>query len=391
MATPDKGISRRSLLGQTSKAAIAAAIAGDALAAGERAASSRPAGGETAKKILNHNPKMKYRRLGKTGLMFSEISLGGHWRRRDGGRVWDQFARDEVPDDVAKNRIEVVSRSIDAGINYVEAITAAECLAYGVALKGRREKMYIGADDHRLGPRNFENCTVQRLTENVDECLRRLQTDYMDIWRVQARMDGTNTDEHLDVMIETAMKVKQQGKIRHFGISSHNRDWLKHAIERHPEVEMVVFPVTAKTKKAGQPVTRENLEERSGWSNANDFTTSIFDTLRKHDVGLVTIKPFAGGQLFKTEKKFPVLGVGSKEENDLARLSLQCILTMYDEITCIVPGLTTVYEVENAARVSYMREVAMTPAERQWIEEQTDRALASLPDEYKWLRDWDVI
>lgn len=31
-------------------------------------------------KILNYNPKMGYRRLGKTGLMISEVSLGGHWR-----------------------------------------------------------------------------------------------------------------------------------------------------------------------------------------------------------------------------------------------------------------------------------------------------------------------
>ena len=45
---------------------------------------------------------------GKTGLMLSEISLGGHWRRRDGGRVWSFFAKDEVPEDVARNRIEVV-------------------------------------------------------------------------------------------------------------------------------------------------------------------------------------------------------------------------------------------------------------------------------------------
>ena len=105
----------------------------------------------------------------------------------------------------------------------------------------------------------------------------------------------------------------------------------------------------------------------------------------------MTIKPFAGGHIFKTVKKFPVLGVGLKDENDLARLSLQCILTLYDEITCIVPGLTTVYEVDNAARVPYMRDVAMTPAERQWLERITEKQLASLPDEYKWLRDWDVI
>jgi len=45
------------------------------LAGKASAAQTRPA--DTAK-ILNYNPKMGYRRLGKTGLMISEISLGGH-------------------------------------------------------------------------------------------------------------------------------------------------------------------------------------------------------------------------------------------------------------------------------------------------------------------------
>ena len=391
MSVSDWNLSRRSLLGRTSQAALAAAIGSEVLAKAGESLATTPAADAQTRKILNYHPKMKYRRLGKTGLMFSEISLGGHWRKRDGGRVWVNFAKDEVPQDVAKNRLEVVSRAIDAGMNYVEAITAAECLAYGVALKGRREKMHIGADDHRLGPRDFANCTVPRQIHNVEECLRRLQTDYLDIWRVQASMEGTNTDEHIDVMVEAAEKLKKDGKIRHFGISSHNRDWLKHAIDTHPQIEMIVFPVTAMTRKAGDPVAKENLVERSGWDNANDFTTSIFDSIRKHQVGLVTIKPFAGGQLFKTPKKFPVVGVGSKEENDLARLSLQCILTLYDEITCIVPGQTTVYEVDNAARVSYMREVAMTPADQQWLEDVTRERMARLPADYRWLRDWDVI
>ena len=80
-----------------------------------------------------------------------------------------------------------------------------------------------------------------------------------------------------------------------------------------------------------------------------------------------------------------------KEENDLARLTLQCILACHEEITCTVPGLTTVYEVDNAARASYTRELAMSPADRQWLEAATREGLASLPPDYQWLRDWDVI
>jgi hypothetical protein len=67
--------------------------------------------------ILNYNPRMRYRRLGKTGLMISEVSLGGHWRApwgtREDGWWWGKFANEQVPDNVAKNRTDVASRAMD--------------------------------------------------------------------------------------------------------------------------------------------------------------------------------------------------------------------------------------------------------------------------------------
>ena len=56
------------------------AIAAAGLAAA--AAAARAAEVDT-RKILNYNPNMEYRRLGKTGLMVSAVCLGGHWKRID--------------------------------------------------------------------------------------------------------------------------------------------------------------------------------------------------------------------------------------------------------------------------------------------------------------------
>ena len=159
-------------------------------------------------------------------------------------------------------------------------------------------------------------------------------------------------------------------------------------IETFPEVEVVIFPYTAKTREKG-PATPDNVEQVDpGYKS--DLGGSIFDSLRARDVGLVTIKPFFGGSLFKIEQKFPVIGVGSKDENDLARLTLQAILTNAT-VTATVPGLTTIYEVENAARASYTRPLAMAPAEREWLLRTTDEQWAALPTEYAWLRDWEVV
>jgi len=332
---------------------------------------------------------MHYRRLGKTGLMLSEISLGGHWKNREGGRLWLKFAQEEVPSDVAQNRTEVVSRCIDLGINYLDITTPAECLAYGVALRGRREKMYVGADDSYLCPRDPANRTVERLVLDVEECLRRLNTDYLDLWRVQADVAGRHPDEEVEVMVEAFEKVHEQGKVRWFGISSHNRQFLQHVVETFPQIAVVIFPYTARSKPhpgGGQP----QVEEAPAGPGGKDFTTSIFETARKHEVGIITIKPFAGGSLFRIGAKFPIEDKGPEEDHKLARLTLRYIL-LNEHITATVPGMTTVYEVENNVRASYERTVALNPAERQKLSQATARMWANLPAEYHWLHEWEWV
>jgi predicted aldo/keto reductase-like oxidoreductase len=381
----DDRLSRRDFMRNTSLMAagtIAGALVGKTKAAVQPIDTS---------KILNFHQKMNYRRLGKTNLIISEVSLGGHWKNRDAGRYWGEFANEEVPDDVAKNRTEVVSACIDCGMNYLDITTAAECLCYGVALKGRREKMYVGADVHNLGPRYPEFCNVKDQTHNVEECLRMLQTDYLDIWRPQARMDGSNTDADIESLIETFQEVHKAGKVRHLGMSSHCRPWFEHIVNKYPEFEMIIFPCSAMTKEKGQPPTKEYVEELNA-GHSSDQTQSIFKSVLERDVGVVTIKPFFGGNAFDSygKVKFPVMGVGSKVENDLARLTLQCILTN-EAIAAAVPGLSTVYEVENAARASYTRPLGMTAADKDWLMRITRERWAALPEEYAWLRDWEYV
>ncbi len=343
-------------------------------------------------KILNYNPKMHYRRLGKTNLMISEISLGGHWRapwkQRRGGWWWGKSIKNGISDKIAKNRIDVVSRAIDCGMNYLDITGAEECIAFGTALKGRRQKMIVGADDSQLCPRHDEFCNVKAQIHNVEECLRNIKTDYLDIWRIQAKMDGTNTDADVEVMIKAFQKLNKAGKVLHLGISSHSRPWAQHVIEKYPQVEMFIFPCTAKTKEISKPPTRNNIQERNP-GNAPE-AKSVFQSLRDHDVGLITIKPFFGGRLLKSNDKIKT-GPGNKEDNDLAGLTLQCILNLNDAVTAVIPGLSTVYEVDNAARASYTRPLGLTAADKEWLLRMTDQRWAVLPPEYTWLRDWQAV
>ena len=100
-------------------------------------------------KILNYNADMEYRRCGKTNLMVSSVCLGGHWKRVNAvvpgvfqGDSW-LSAKLDMPE-FEKNRTDVVSRCIERGINYIDACTREEVIMYAKALKGRRDKMYLG-------------------------------------------------------------------------------------------------------------------------------------------------------------------------------------------------------------------------------------------------------
>ena len=110
------------------------AAAGVTTAMGAAEASCEPLS-QAKIRTRSYNENMEYRRLGKTDLMISVISLGGHWKKIPCRFGSDQFNR---------NRREVISACIDHGINYVDACNEHEILTYSEALRGRREKMYFG-------------------------------------------------------------------------------------------------------------------------------------------------------------------------------------------------------------------------------------------------------
>jgi hypothetical protein len=122
-AEKDK-ITRRMFLRRTSLAA-AAALGAKGCTCGDVV----KAPGKS--KILSYNPNMGYRRLGKMGLMISEISLSGHGGFYEEGGV--------------ENRRAVLDRATELGLNYVGNNIADECELYGKAMDGRRrENWYIG-------------------------------------------------------------------------------------------------------------------------------------------------------------------------------------------------------------------------------------------------------
>lgn len=106
------------------------------------------------RKILNYNPQMEYRRLGRTNLMISAASLGGHWKRIVkvvGGEEPAGWMTMDIDNPAfQKNRLEVVNRCIDRGINYVDACCREEILAYARAQRPpRQDVLWLFLAHHR--------------------------------------------------------------------------------------------------------------------------------------------------------------------------------------------------------------------------------------------------
>ncbi|MHC4463119.1 MAG: aldo/keto reductase, partial [Planctomycetota bacterium] len=257
---------------------------------------------------------------------------------------------------------------IDVGINYLDACWGNEVMAYSRALAGRRDKMYLALSNGAKEVRNSEFRTKTKLLGSLDELLKASKQEYTDLWRITCHEPGGkhsfNTSWEL---VEALEKAKKQGKARFIGISSHDHDWLKMMIEYFPQIEVVLFPYTARSMVAPKE--------------------SLFDALKKCDVGVFGIKPFASNSLFKGSSAPD--DPHAEEDDKRARLAIRYILCN-PAITAPIPGLVSTHQVDNMARaVKERRELDVS--ERAELERSVKEMWARLPADYQWLKNWEYV
>ncbi len=217
-------------------------------------------------KIRGCNEKMGYRRLGKTGLWVSEISLGGHGSSG------------------VEDRKRVLARAHELGVNYVDTNMVSECQLYGKVLHELklREKFYVGFSSWPVEiahqPQTMKD--KPKMLKDIDDRLKDYHTDCLDIWRPVGSTGGGDltsvvTDQTLDIIAETFEAVRKAGKVRFLGLSSHHPPTLKKIIAHKSGLyAMVLFPYFFMTKES------EN---------------GVLATCKRHDVGAIAIKPMAAG------------------------------------------------------------------------------------------------
>ena len=153
---------------------------------------------------------MEYRTLGGTGLQVSTHCLGT--------MMFGAWGNTDVDDCVA-----TIHAAIDGGINFVDTAdvySAGESEEIvGRALKGRRDEVILATKVHgQMGPgRNDEGNSRVWIMKEVENSLRRLGTDHIDLYQIHRPEGDTDVEETLGALTD----LQRQGKIRYFGSSTY--------------------------------------------------------------------------------------------------------------------------------------------------------------------------
>lgn len=299
---------------------------------------------------------MKYRKLGKTNVEVSEISLGC-WTM--GGPNWNEG----IPtgwSNVDENEIrEAIYYALDHGVNHFDNADV-----YG---NGRAERMLARI----LGPRNkdviiatkvgwFRGTAAhayepQHIRHQCEQSLINLKRDYIDIYYFHHGYFGDN-DEYLDDAIEVIYRLREEGKIRLIGQSAYKHEDFQKLIPRvKPDViQSFANALDDRFLKEGSPTRKLCEEYQISFIAFGPLGQGILlgkyskDKPPKFEPGdhRANAERFKPEYLAKVEPKIEMLKskFGSSIE-DLARAALQYLLH-YPVVGAVIPGFRNLNQVK---------------------------------------------
>jgi aryl-alcohol dehydrogenase-like predicted oxidoreductase len=213
---------------------------------------------------------MEYRPLGRTGVHVSKLCLGTMMFG-----AWGNVDHDDS--------IRIIRHAVDAGINFVDTAdvhsTGESEEIVGKALKGRRDDVVLATKlgvlmdedpNHRGGSRRW-------IITEVENSLRRLRTDWIDLYQMHRPDPETDIDETLGALTD----LVQQGKVRYIGSSSFSAG------------EIVEAQWAARERR----LERFRTEQPQYSILVRGVELDVLPTARRHGMGVLNYSPLAGGWL----------------------------------------------------------------------------------------------
>ena len=155
---------------------------------------------------------MKYRKLGNTGLIVSEVALG---TMQFGGKM-------KMGNLGQEDTTKMVKFALERGINFIDtadvySLGESETLL-GNALKGVRDEIVLATKVRLPMSDNFNRSGATRVNilRGVESSLKRLQTDHLDLYQVH----GWDSNTPLEETLRTLDDLVRQGKVRYIGMSN---------------------------------------------------------------------------------------------------------------------------------------------------------------------------
>ena len=268
---------------------------------------------------------MKYKTLGRTGLKVSEMGVGSTY--------FINLDEEKI--------ISIFSESIRNGINYFDGVFYRDQAIYASsAIKGHRDNLIlVGHLGLELMVEDYIILRDPIKARNAFmDFLEKMDLDYVDI--IMIHNVGSKEVESIFIeggLCSLAEKLIEEGYGRFVGISTHDTETCMSAIECN-RIDVIMYPVNmvSHTTKGKQDINRACQEK---------------------NIGLVAMKPFAGGKLMQNN-----LTVYHSENNNYSRIKedtwsklierkeavspLKCLSYVMNQpgVSCVVPGIKSVEE-----------------------------------------------
>src|SRR3954454_1056581 len=228
---------------------------------------------------------MEYRNLGRTGVKVSPLCLGammfGAWGEPDHDKS-----------------IRIMHAALAAGINFVDTADVYSQgeneEIVGKALKGRRDDIVLATKFHgQMGDEvNHQGNSRRWIIKEVENSLRRLDTDYIDLYQVHRPDEDTDVEEMLSALTD----LVRAGKIRYFGSSTYPASQIVEAqwVARERGLERF------KTEQPPYSILVRGIE------------ADVLPTAQRHGMGVIPWSPLAGGWLSGRYRKGADLPTSSR-------------------------------------------------------------------------------
>ncbi|MBT4140055.1 MAG: aldo/keto reductase [Candidatus Latescibacteria bacterium] len=300
---------------------------------------------------------MKYRKLGQTGIEVSDIALGAYpiarqQQRSDGTiEVWSGASDDES--------IALIHRAEELGVNLLDSAEGyggghSEILV-GQALKNRRDKWVIatkvqpnrGLDKDRPD----EDAVRKHIVSACEDSLKRMQTDFIDVYQLHS----IPHEWAMPAVMESFAKLKTEGKIRWYGISTNNQEAVK---------KLQVFgPIH--TLQIGYNMLERSADAFLHWAKEQDIGTLIRVPLAKGQLtgkyfgknaeaipeNDLRYERFQRAEVQEGLKKLPELLFLQNEKRTMVQAALRFVLDHLG-VSCAIAGAKNREQIEANVKAS---------------------------------------